>query len=77
MYTDKMKSAVRSLHNPVGIGLTIMDNENFLTVIIDELDLMRLSHDDKIQAAQYMIKVKKVLESEGAIVMLTRRGRDE
>lgn len=77
MYTDKMKSAVRSLHNPAGIGLTIMDNENFLTVIMDELDLQRLSHDDKISAAEYMIKVKKVLEAEGAIVMLTRRGRDE
>jgi hypothetical protein len=77
MYTEKMRHAVRSLNNPAGIGLTVMDNENFLTVIVDELDLQRLSHDDKISAAQYMIKVKHVLEAEGAIVMLTRRGKDE
>lgn len=77
MYTDRMRQIVHSLDKPKGFGLTIMDNEHFLVVIADELDLERLSHDDKIFAAQYMIRVKKVLEEEGAIVMLTRRGKDE
>ena len=50
----------------------IIDNDNFITVRADEIKFIQLSHDDKIEAAQYMINVKKALEDNGAIVLLTR-----
>jgi len=31
-----------------------------------------MGHDDKIQALQYVIKLKKALEQNGAIVLVTR-----
>jgi hypothetical protein len=50
-----------------------VDNEHFLTVRADEVAFTKLHHDDKIEAVQYMIRVKKALEENGAIVLLTRK----
>jgi hypothetical protein len=48
-----------------------------LTVRASEKSFMLLSHDDKIRAANYMIKTKKALEQNGAIVQLVREGGKE
>lgn len=74
MYTDKMKRAFRSIHAPKNFSVDIIDNDSFLTVRADERKFIDLGHDDKIQAVQYMINVKKALEYEGAIVLLVRKG---
>lgn len=73
MYTESMKMAFRSILPPKGFSVDIIDNDNFIVVRADEIAFTRLSHDDKIEAAQYMINVKKALEDNGAIVMLTRK----
>jgi hypothetical protein len=38
---------------------------------------MSLSHDGKRQAVEYMIRIKKALEDNGAIVLLVREGGKE
>jgi hypothetical protein len=74
MYTDAMKRAVRSINPPKGFGVDIIDNEHFITVRADEKSFMNLFDRDKRLAVEYMIRVKKALEENGAIVMLVRTG---
>jgi hypothetical protein len=68
-----MKRAVRSLTPPQGFGVDIIDNEHFITVRADENKFMQLFDRDKRLAVEYMVRVKKALESEGAIVLLVRK----
>lgn len=77
MYTDQMKRAFRSISSPKNFSLTIIDNEHFLTVKAIESDFMRLSDEEKRRAVEYMVKVKKALEDNGAIVFLVREGGKE
>ena len=78
MYTDNMKRAFRSLHCPKGFSLQIIDNDTFITVKAKEKDFMSLETVElKKQAVEYMIRVKKALEDNGAIVLLVREGGKE
>jgi hypothetical protein len=72
MYTDFMRMAVHSITPPKGFGVEIIDNEHFLTVKLDERKFLYMGHDEKIQALQYVVKLKKALEENGAIVLITR-----
>jgi hypothetical protein len=74
MYTNDMQKAFRSITPPKNFRLQIIDNEHFLTVKASEKDFLSLYHDDKIEAFQYMLKVKQALEENGAIVLLVRDG---
>jgi hypothetical protein len=78
MYTDLMKRAFRSLNAPKNFSLQIIDNDNFLTVKASEKDFMSLETVEmKREAIEYMIRVKKALEDNGAIVLLVREGGKE
>jgi hypothetical protein len=78
MYTDSMRRAFRSLTPPKNFSLQIIDNDNFLTVKAKEKDFMSLETVEmKKQAVEYMIRVKKALEDNGAIVLLVREGGKE
>jgi len=72
MYTNEMRRAVHSITPPKGFGVEIIDNEHFLTVKLDERKFLHMVHDDKISALQYIVKIKKALEINGAIVLVTR-----
>lgn len=76
MYTATMSRAFRSLSHfcPKGFKLIIVDNDHFITVKASEKDFMLLSDADKRHAVEYMIRVKKALEDNGAIVLLVREG---
>ena len=67
-----MRRAVHSITPPKGFGIEIIDNEHFLTVKLDERKFLHMGHDDKISALQYVVKIKKALEINGAIVLVTR-----
>lgn len=79
MYTDAMRRAVHSLdgHGPKGFTLQIVDNDHFLSVRASEKQFMSLVDEDKRKAVEYMAKVKKALEDNGAIVLLVREGGKE
>lgn len=72
MYTEDMRRAFHAVIPPKGFGVQIIDNEHFLTMKLDEMQFMRMGHDDKITALQYVVQLKKALEMEGAIVLVTR-----
>jgi len=78
MYTDQMRRAFRSLRCPEGFSLELVDNDTFITVKAKEKDFMSLETVElKKQAVEYMIRVKKALEDNGAIVLLVREGGKE
>ena len=78
MYTDAMKMAFRSVACPKNFSLQIIDNDNFLTVKAKEKDFMSLETVEmKREAIEYMVRVKKALEDNGAIVLLVREGGKE
>jgi hypothetical protein len=79
MYTDAMRRAFRSLDHfaPKGFKLDLIDNDSFITVRASEKSFMYLLDDDKRRAVEYMVRVKKALEDNGAIVLLVREGGKE
>ena len=79
MYTDSMRRAFHSLAHfaPKGFALQVIDNEHFITVKAQEKMFMLLDTDGKRQAVEYMIRVKKALEDNGAIVLIVREGGEE
>jgi hypothetical protein len=78
MYTDAMKRAFRSVTCPKNFSLQIIDNDHFLTVKAKEKDFMSLETVEmKREAIEYMVRVKKALEDNGAIVLLVREGGKE
>jgi hypothetical protein len=72
MYTDDMRRIVHNLMPPKGFGVNIIDNEHFLTIKLDEKKFIKMAHDEKIAALQYVVKLKDALEQNGAIVLITR-----
>jgi hypothetical protein len=72
VYTDQMRRAFHSVTPPKGFTIELIDNEHFLTIKLNELKFAKMVHDDKIQALQYVLNLKKALEMEGAIVLVTR-----
>ena len=72
MYTDSMRRAFHSVGAPKGFSVQIIDNEHFLTVKLNERQFLNMVHDEKIKALQYVVQLKKALEMEGAIVLVTR-----
>ena len=72
MYTDSMRRAFHSITPPNNFGITIIDNDTFLTIKLDERSFLHMTHDEKLNAVKYVSIVKKVLEDEGAIVLVTR-----
>lgn len=77
MYTDSMRRAFRSIKGPKGFSLQIVDHDNFLTVKASEQEFMSLSGEERKEAVEYMIRTKKALEENGAIVLLVREGGEE
>ena len=67
-----MRRAFHAVQPPKGFSVDVIDNDSFITVKLDERSFIRMSHDEKIQALQYVVTLKKALEMEGAIVLVTR-----
>ncbi len=77
MYTDAMKMAFHSITPPKNFGVQVVDHEHFITVKAKEEIFMKLLDEEKRSAIEYMVKVKKALEDNGAIVLLVREGGAE
>lgn len=72
MYTDSMRKAFHSILPPQNFKVEVIDNDHFLTIKLDEYKFLKMVHDEKIAALQYVVSIKKALEMEGAIVLVTR-----
>ena len=67
-----MRRAFHSIDAPANFGISLVDNEHFIMIKLDEKSFIPLTHDEKVEAVRYVAKVKKALEMEGAIVLVTR-----
>jgi hypothetical protein len=74
MYTTEMAKAFHSIRAPKNFSVQLLDNEHFIVVKANEHQFMRLSEDKKREAIEYLVRVKKALEDNGAIVLLVRDG---
>jgi len=72
MYTESMRKAFHSIDPPQNFKVELIDNDSFLTIKLDELSFVKMIHDEKIQALQYVVRLKDALEQNGAIVLVTR-----
>jgi len=72
MYTDDMRKAFHSITPPKDFQVQVIDSDHFLVIKLNEHIFARMVHDEKIQALQYVVNVKKALEMNGAIVLVTR-----
>lgn len=77
MYTDQMRRAFHSITPPKNFSLQIIDHDHFITVKAQERQFMSLLDEDKRSAIEYMVRVKKALEDNGAIVLLVREGGED
>jgi hypothetical protein len=77
MYTDTMRRAFHNIIPPKNFGVNIIDNDHFITIKLNEKSFINMSHDEKIEAVKYVSIVKKALEMEGAIVLVTREKLDD
>ena len=73
----KMASAQLNAQRPSKAKYTIVDQEDFLVLKIDSLAMYKMTHDEKIEAVQWFIKLQKALEQEGAIVLIVRTPIDD
>lgn len=67
-----MRRAFHSIEAPSYFSISLVDNDHFLTIKLDERSFIPLNHDQKVEAVKYVSMVKKALEMEGAIVLVTR-----
>lgn len=72
MYTLEMATAFKSITPPNNFKLVIMENDDFLTLVIDPEDIENLSDEQVDPAVKYINDVKKALEDEGAVVFVVR-----
>lgn len=72
MYTDSMRRAFHSIQAPNNFYVDLIDNDHFLTIKLSPKQFINMTHDEKIQAFQYITSLKKALEMEGAVVLVTR-----
>jgi hypothetical protein len=77
MYTDEMARAFHSIRAPKNFSVQIIDNEHFITVKANEMQFLKLVDDEKRSAIEYLIRVKRALEDNGAIVLIVRDGVDK
>jgi len=74
MYTDAMRRAFHSITPPKGFsGVELVDNENFISIRLDEKSFAILADDDKRKAIEYVFRIKAALEDNGAIVLVVRK----
>lgn len=76
-YTPEMARAFRSITPPPNFSVDIVEHVvegmSFLEIVCDEYKFVNLLDSEKRGAVEYMIRVKKALEDNGAMVQLTRR----
>jgi hypothetical protein len=77
MYTLEMKRAFHSITPPANFQVDLFEHNVegmfFIEIVADERKFVKLLDEEKRSAVEYMVRVKKALEDNGAIVQVTRR----
>lgn len=70
MYTSNMQKAFRSIPVPKDFKVDIVDYDKFLTVQFYESQWRHYNDSERLKCVLYLQRVKKALESQGAVVAL-------
>jgi hypothetical protein len=76
MYTDMMRRAFHQVQAPPNFSVELLDNDNFLTIRLDEKKFYGMTDEQKREALQYVVTLKKALEENGAVVLVVRKAID-
>ena len=71
-YTPEMATAFKAIKPPQNFGVTLYENDDFLTMEIDPKELLNISKEKAIEITAYINNIKKMLESFGAVVFIVR-----
>lgn len=77
MYTDEMAKAFHAITPPANFSLTLIDFDKWINIVVDTDQLMALSDENRVLAAQYTIDVAHALDAEGAIVQIVREAVED
>jgi hypothetical protein len=78
VYTDAMRRAFHAVRPPKGFtGIELLDNDNFITLRLDEKFFANLLESEKREAIEYVFRVKAALEDNGAVVLVVRKALGE
>lgn len=77
MYTDEMAEAFHAITPPENFSVTLIDFGPWINIVVDTDQLMALSEENRVLAAQYAIDVAHTLDKHGAIVQIVREAVDE
>lgn len=72
MYTIEMAKAFKAIKAPKDFGVTIYDNENFITIQINPEKLVDLTEKQTEKVVEYVNTVKQTFEKFGAVVFVVR-----
>ena len=72
MYTPEMSTAFHAVIPPKNFGVILMDNEDYINVMVSPDEFLALSDEERLEAVEYINNVKKTLEGFGAIVQVVR-----
>ena len=67
-----MSDAFHAIKGPTNFGVKVFDAENFITILIEPKQLLKLSENEIEDAVSYVEKVKNIFEKHGAIVHIVR-----
>ena len=70
MYTEQMQKAFKSISAPKEFRAAIVDYDTFLTIRFYESQWRHYTESERFKCVQYMMNVKKALESLGAVVAI-------
>lgn len=77
MYTDEMAKAFHAITPPKNFSVTLIDFDKWIDIVVDTDQLIALSEDERVLAAQYTIDVYHALNAQGAIVQIVREAVED
>jgi hypothetical protein len=72
MYTEEMAKEFHSIKAPEGFAVDLYDSDEWLTIVVDPNSLINKTDEQLKDIVDYINKVKLMLESKDAIVLVAR-----
>jgi hypothetical protein len=72
MYTDEMAKSFHAIEAPGDFKVDLYDNGQFITIVVDPKSIVGISEAEAEGIVNYINSVKKMLESFGALVLVSR-----
>jgi hypothetical protein len=71
-YTEEIAKSFHAIKAPQDFAVTLIEFESYITIEVNPYDLVDISDERAIEIVDYINAVKKMLESFGIIVNVSR-----